>query len=593
MVLVKAQQDLARGEFNRALVAAETVMRSNAPASLRASALLIAGDAAFALRDYPRAAAHYRAFLSTDGTLPDAPRVALALGWARFRERDTSGAYWTWSYVADEFPRDDRAPLALMLAAGAANKAGDRTGAQAALDRLLAKYPRSPYVGTALLQHALLALERGDETAAVRDLRYVIRTSGPAAVQEHAAIASTFATPGAEATLQSASAHPPVRGETPERFAAAVIDARDAQTTAPLLHGVALVAAGERGWADPFVDSLANRLFDEFPSYDAAPTLLTRVAAAAASAGRWQVATRDYEKVVGRFGDAPAAARTRLELVDAYAHAGALPQAREHLRRAALAGGDESGRAWLRLAEVNQLMGDRRAALAAYERVPRATPRTPESLLSQARLLLEAGRADTARPLLQTAAQTSKGETASEAAYELARVSSELGQHGTALEWFTSAVAAAPDSRWGRLALLGTGDALAALDRKPEALAAYTKLLAVVPIDAWRGSPERAGERQAAGEAAYRSGQLLRGEGRHADALNMFIMSALFTKGSPAEARALVGAVQCFAATGARADAEAYYRQLQASGASESVLAEARRALDSAAADSALPRVVR
>jgi tetratricopeptide (TPR) repeat protein len=591
--VANAQEDLARGDFNRALAGAEVIVRSNAPAEQQAAALLIAGDAALALRNYARASAHYTPFLSTHRMHPDAPRATMARGWAKFRAGDAGHAHWTWSYLVDQFPRDARAPLALILAAGAANKAGDLASAQGALDRLLANYPRSPYVQAALLQRALLGLQRGDENVAVRELGEVIRTSGTPVVQDHAAIASAFATPGAETALEAASPRAPVRGDSLERFATAAIDTHEPQTTAPLLHGVALIAATERGWTDPFVDSLANRLVDDFPSYRAAPALLTRVAAAAASAGRWPVATRDYEKVVARYGDGPAGQRACLELAEGFVRAGALPQAREQFRRAALAGGEESPRAWLRLAEISQTMGDRREALAAYERIPRTIQRTPESLLSQARLLQEAGQANSVLPLPSTAMQKSKGETTSEAAYTLGRLAGERGQHATALEWFANAITAAPNSRWGRLALLGTGDSLAALDRNPEAVAAYTKLLDSVPADAWRRSSAYASERAAAGEAAYRGGKLLRSEGRHGEALNMFIISSFFTTGSPAYGRALIGAMQCFVVIGDRAGAEAYYRQLQASGADESVLAEARRVLDTTAATSALPATAR
>jgi len=593
VVLAKAQQDLTRGDFNRALAGAETVVRSDAPSPQRAPALLVAGDAAFALRNYARASAHYTAFLSSYRTLPDAPRAAMARGWAKFRQGDAGHAHWTWSYLADEFPGDVRAPLALILAAGAANKVGDPASTRAALDRLLATYPRSPYVRVALLQRSLLALHRGDEKTAARELGEVIRTSGAPVVQDYAAIAAAFATPGAEAALESTSPRPPVRGESLERFATAVIETREPQASPPLLHGVALVAANERAWTDPLVDSLANRLVDEFPSYQAAPALLTRVAEAAAAAGRRPVATRDYEKVAARYGNTPAGGRARLELAEALVHAGALPEAREQFRRAAFAGGNESPRAWLRLAEISEMMGDRREALAAYDRVPRTMPRTPESLLSQARLLRAAGQADSVLPLPQTSLPTSKGKTASEAAYAFGHLASERGQHATALEWFTKAVSAAPDSRWGRRALLGTGNSLAALDRNPEALAAYAKLIDAVPVDARRRSPDYATEREAAGEAAYRSGSLLRSGGRHREALNMFIISSFFTTGTPAYGRGLIGAMHCFVALGDRAGAEAYYRQLQASGAEESVLAEARRALDTVAIESTLPRRAR
>src|SRR5262249_9929882 len=163
VVLAKAQQDFLRGDFKGALAGAEIVVRSDAAGSQRAAAFLVGGDAAFALRDYLRASAHYTAFLSSYRTLPDAPRVAMARGWAKFRMGDVGHAHWTWSYLADEFPLDARAPLALILAAGAANSAGDRTSAEAALDRLIADYPQSGYAGAARLQRALLALERGDE----------------------------------------------------------------------------------------------------------------------------------------------------------------------------------------------------------------------------------------------------------------------------------------------------------------------------------------------------------------------------------------------------------------------------------------------
>jgi len=593
-MLATARQDLARGNFKRALAGAETVVRSNASASQRASALLMAGDAAFALRDYPRASGHYTAFLSSYPTLREAPRAAMARGWAKLRQGDIGHAQWAWSHVADEFPGDSRAPLALILAATAASKVGDRTSAQVALDRLLAAYPRSPYVQAARLQRALLALDRGDEGAAARELGDAIRTSGTAAVKDYAAIASAFTTPGAEAALESAAQRAPAGGDSLARFADAVIDAREPRTTPPLLHAVALVAASERGWTDPLVDSLSNRLIDEFPSYGAAAALLTRVAAAAAAASRWQVAARDYDKVVARYGDTPAGAGVRLELAEALVHTGALPEARDQLRRAALAGGEESPRAWLRLAEISQTMGDRREALAAYERVPRALQRTPESLLAHARLLQETGQVDSARPLLQTVARSSKGETASEAACVLGRLESERGQHAMALEWFASAVSAAPDSRWGRLALLGSGDSLAALDRGPEALAAYTRLLDALPADPLRRSPAYAAEREVAGDAAYRSGKLLHAAGRHREAVDRFIIAAaFFTTGSPAYGRALVGAVQSFIAIGDRTAAEAYYQQLQATGAEGSLLAEARLSLDSVAESSALPRGMR
>ena len=172
------------------------------------------------------------------------------------------------------------------------------------------------------------------------------------------------------------------------------------------------------------------------------------------------------------------------------------------------------------------------------------------------------------------------------------RAALEAGEYRLAIADFHRA-AGHPVADITGAALLGTGDSLAALDRNPEALAAYAKLVNSVPVDARRRSPDYATKREAAGEAAYRSGALLRSGGRHREALNMFILSSFFTTGTPAYGRALIGAMHCFVALGDRAGAEAYYRQLQARGADESVLAEARRALDTVAIESALPRRAR
>jgi len=67
-----------------------------------------------------------------------------------------------------------------------------------------------------------LALERGDENTAVRELAAVIRTGGTAALHDHAATMAALVTPGAEATLESALARPTARTQSLEGFASAV-----------------------------------------------------------------------------------------------------------------------------------------------------------------------------------------------------------------------------------------------------------------------------------------------------------------------------------------------------------------------------------
>jgi hypothetical protein len=180
------------------------------------------------------------------------------------------------------------------------------------------------------------------------------------------------------------------------------------------------------------------------------------------------------------------------------------------------------------------------------------------------------------RPVLRRLVEVSKGEAASEAAYRLAQGLRAEGQHAAAVEWFLTASYMAEGSRWSRLSLLGAGASLTTLDEKKEALAVYRKLLPARPgVDA-------PADREASGEAAYRAGEILSGAGLHEDALDMFVTSAHFTAGLPAERRALVGVLKCLVATGDRASAEGIYRRLSASGATEpDLLAQARTALRS------------
>jgi tetratricopeptide (TPR) repeat protein len=254
----------------------------------------------------------------------------------------------------------------------------------------------------------------------------------------------------------------------------------------------------------------------------------------------------------------------------------------------------------LLLAEIHEAAGERRAALAAYDRLLEEYPRvdrSPHSLLVHVRLLEELGQAERTPPVLRRLVEVSSGEVAAEGAYRLAQGLRAQGQHAAAVEWYLTAVYVAEESRWARLALLAAGASLAALDETKEALAAYRKLLPARP------GVDQPADREASGEAAYRVGEILAGAGLHEDALDMFVTSAHFTAGLPAESRALVGVLRCLVATGDRAAAEAIYLRLLSSSTTQpDLLAQARTALRAnggAAPDvhgdgaSALPRAVR
>jgi TolA-binding protein len=545
---------------------------------MRTRALLVAADAAYGAHAYAVAAQHYGQFVAEQKNGPDAARAAVALGWARLRSGDLPGARAAWSAFADAQPGDARTPTVLALAAELASETGAKVEAERLLDRLLTRYPSSPVAAAARLSRASLRLERRQDTAALRDVEEVVRTSGPSALDERRRLRQALASGDNDGTLEVAStpngnAAQRDSGEPLQRFAARLLDRQHREPSPYVLHGAVLVAA-QRGWADALTATLAGRLVQDYPTYGAGPQVLARVADAAAAAGQWSVARRAWETVLAH---APAAmGRTeRLVLAEAQFRAGAIAQARRHLDELVPGGGEETPRALLLLSQVHAAAGDRRAALAAHDQLQRDFPRFPRpagSLLAHAQLLDEMGDGGRARPLLRSVVAASQGDVTAEAAYRLGQMASVEGQHAAAVEWYFTAFYAAERSSWARQAMLGAGRSFTALNEKREALATYRKLIPKRPGD----QPD---DREASGEAAYRAAEILHGVNAHDEALDLFKLSARLTAGLPAERRALLGALHCVAGSGDRKAAEGMYRRLQQLGATEAQLSEARQAL--------------
>jgi tetratricopeptide (TPR) repeat protein len=82
MTLDLARADMASGAFPRAQSRADTVLRARTAPAMRTSALVLAGDAAYGMGAYRRAAERYQEALLSDELPPDAPHATLALGWA-------------------------------------------------------------------------------------------------------------------------------------------------------------------------------------------------------------------------------------------------------------------------------------------------------------------------------------------------------------------------------------------------------------------------------------------------------------------------------------------------------------------------------
>jgi TolA-binding protein len=581
--LAKAEAELSRGEFTQAQRTAETLLRPDVAKAVRARALLVCGDAAYALRSYRVAAARYGEVLSKHAQTPEAVRAQMGLGWVELREGNRQRAQRIWTALAETLPGDPRAPLALALAAEVAAQSGDLTGAHALLDRIIARHPRTTQAEGALLSRGIVLLRRNREDDAVRDIGALVRSGGKTAIAERRRLLEALGAPRPDAAVGALTLIiPGPSGQLPagdglERFATSYMETNDKQGAPYVLHGLVLVGATDRGWTDPAVSTVAIRLVDDFPAYPPAPVLLTRVAASAAAAGQWPTARRCYATLVARYPGTPIARSVGAEYAEALVWTSAPAEARAQLEQP---GAAETPRALLLLAELNESMGDRRGALTAYDRLLREHPRaerTTASLLAHASLLEDFGQAEPARGLLRRIVGRAQGDTAAEAAYRLAALHAVAREHEAAVEWHLTAVYVAPGSRWARMALLGAGAELTVLKETKEALALYSRLIPARP------GVDRVEDRQVSGEAAHRAAEIFRDAGRHEDALNMYLTAAHLTAGTTAERRALVGAVRCLVALGDRPAAEAIYRRLLESSTTEPEhIANARQALQRA-----------
>jgi TolA-binding protein len=542
-MLASAREALAKRNYPEAKRVAESLLRARVADSIRAPALLIAADASYAMHAYGEAAVRYAEFGTRYANTADAPRAAMMRGWSELRAGRPEDARRAWLQLDARAANDARAPLALALAA----EIGRRTGDIAPDNQLIARYPATPYAGIARLNRAVADLRAHRDEAAVRHLDEAMRAHGPVVIEERRRLADAIAAPTA-APIEMPARPASSAAETTDVIdrAARLVDRRDGEIGGYLLHGLVLLSAANAGWANAGTLSVTDRLATIFPAYPETPPLFRRIGAAAANAGQWHVARRAYEALVARYPNAAPTRDTRADLGEALLRTGASREARGVLEKAAAAGGESGARALLLLAEYHETAGDRRAALAAFERVSRDHPRTrrsSRSLLAHARLLEHFGDAAGARPVLRKALAVAEGEEAAEAAYRLGEGLRGEGQHAAAVEWYMTAAYAAERSRWAHQSLLAAATCLSGLGEKQAALALYLKLVA--------------NDGETRGEAAYRAAEIYTATGLRDEALKMYMTSARLTAGSPARSRALADAAKMLMAAGDRAAAEA------------------------------------
>jgi TolA-binding protein len=377
-----------------------------------------------------------------------------------------------------------------------------------------------------------------------------------------------------------------------ERFAAPFLDgAGDPETTPRVLHGLVFAAAEDKAW--PEVQRLSSRVVDRFPGYPSAPDMLLWVAARAISAQQWPIVRSSYEHVLALNRSVALTPPAQLNFAEALFRTDAPAQARVQVSRFldVAPQGEDAPHALYLLAEVEESLERPAEALAAYDRLRRDYPRaewTAESLLPHARLLQHAiGRQQEARALLEEAVQGTQGEARTEALFRLAQLLAANAEHEQAVDLYMSAAyGTAQSSRWYRPALLGAGRSLVALHRTLAAEAVYRNLLPSNPIGPLPrdGRPLRLKEKvedpEIAAAAASGIAELLRGAGRNAEAVDMYLTAASLAPGSDQAWRGLVGAIRSLVAIRDWKSAAAIYQRLADSPANTpEVLAEARDAL--------------
>jgi len=539
-----AQMDFDTREFARARDGARKLQADPAaPAEIRSAAAVLGGEAAYWARDYAQAALLYNGFLSSSPAQPEAPMVSLALGWAELRSGKPDVARQRWTRFAQQAQTDPRAPEALVLAAELAGRAGDWAGAQSLLDQVVDRYPNSEYAEVAMLNRAILAVRGGRAADTLPELGRLVNRGvvspyvGRARAARGAALLATGKPADAERDFQAAlglgetgvaqvglgsasfargqwdaaarhfadardAGTGPVEAAAGYGLAAVLFNQRkieefkqvatplvagpvDPVTTPRLIQGLAAVAVEEKRWSD--ARALTLRLADQFPRFEGTQPALSQLAAAAGHSGEWTLSRDMYAKLNERFPGSSTSGGNRLDYAEALLRTGGAAEARRALEagNAAGAGQPPSTRAAMLLAEAQEVTGDRAAALETYTRVAAAgtAKEKASGLLGQGRLLAADGKWDEARGRLEQALDAGDGAVAAEAAYRLGEGFRATGKAQDAADMYMTAAYLTADSPWARRALVGAGQAFAALKQNDAAVIVYRKLLATNGVE--------------------------------------------------------------------------------------------------------------
>jgi TolA-binding protein len=540
-----AQIDFETREFTRAEAAAEKLLGQALPAEFRLAALVLAGEAAYWAHEYGRAAKFYSSFLSAMPGHPLAAQVDLALAWTELRVGKLDGTRQRLMRFAERAPGGTQAAASLVLRAELSARGGDLKGAQALLEQVIDKYPSSEYADVATLNRAILTMRAGSVKNTLPELDQLIRRGSTSpylgrmhtvrgvallssarpvdaehefelslgqgddamghlglgnvayerqqwdqASGEYAAARDAGSGAVAVAAEYGLAAVNFAQGKIAEfkQFATGLLARpEDPVVTLRMLQGMAAVAVEEKRW--PAARVLTLKLADQFPTQDAAAVTLSSLAAAASQNEQWPLALEMYAKLAQRYPGSAAHRASRLDYAEALLRTGTGAAARRELEAFVAGAPDDARRprAVLLLARAQEATGDRASALDLYARVARDYPSAPESavaLLGEGGLLQAEGKWTDARSFLEQALNAGDTPVIGEAAYRLGEGLRATGNYQDAVELYMTAAYVAPDSPWARHALLGAGQAFAALKQTDSAVIVYRKLLDMEKVEA-------------------------------------------------------------------------------------------------------------
>ncbi len=534
------QTEFETRDFAQATTDLASLLQSPLPPGLRASTLLLQGEAAYRGAKYPAAAAAFRRVVVEFPRDPQAPMARLSLPWIALRQGRNDEARDLFLEFAKMLPDNPYAADALVLASELTLAAGDFAAARQQLEQIIGLYPTQPRTDFARLNRGILLVRSGQPIEAAPLLRdWIARAPSPPLLgRAHAALGAALLESnrpaeagkefraaqqeglGAFATL-GLGAVALVQGRLDDATKA-LTDARDTGTAAigaAADYGLAAVAfqrgavrefkeparaALNRSPSGPMAPRLlylltglaieekdlttaldtAKKLVAQFRDDEAADDALQRVGSEAGTLRNWAVVYEAYSLLRQRYPTSPFVAETKYLLPEAALQTGRAAEARRDMEQLVTTAPND-GQAWILLARAREATGDPGAALEAYAHATTGGEWSREAWLGQARLLALEKRGAEARTVADPLLKSDDQVVVAEAAYTIGESYRGEGDLLAATEYYMTAAYLAPDSLFGRRSLLAAGQAFAALKQPDAAAIVYRKLLAqaTVPAD--------------------------------------------------------------------------------------------------------------